>query len=287
MDNLGNKFKKLRKRKKINIYDACENITSKSSLQRWENGQGEMSIEKVFKLLDRIHIQPKEYVDDLVGHSKLSIYTQKVAMNYQKNDISALKRDAIFLLQAYQANKENIQVFFQAAIACNFYMDLSNENLFKNYEDIVRLKAKFLFIESWTRENVVFFANTQLLIPAEDVYKISRSLYSYLFDHNQVNKFYTMAVNALLNAVFVLFKKRDIKHANRLLENIKTLNLPDELTNEIIRINYADAISDFINKKSILKINMLLSGLKLAGLEKLASDYKLGFSQFKEIYVQQ
>ncbi|WP_025080619.1 helix-turn-helix domain-containing protein [Lactobacillus hamsteri] len=50
---LGEKFRKLRKAKGINIYKAAEGITSKSSLQRWENGQGEMSIEKVMALLKK------------------------------------------------------------------------------------------------------------------------------------------------------------------------------------------------------------------------------------------
>lgn len=59
---LGEKFRELRKQQGISIIKVSEGITSASRLQRWENNKGEMSIEKVINLLNRINIRPNEFL---------------------------------------------------------------------------------------------------------------------------------------------------------------------------------------------------------------------------------
>ncbi|GAA3630465.1 Rgg/GadR/MutR family transcriptional regulator [Lactobacillus hamsteri] len=278
---LGEKFRKLRKAKGINIYKAAEGITSKSSLQRWENGQGEMSIEKVMALLKKVHVQPDEFVRSL---NDLKVYTKNVTVAYQNNDINELKDMASNLLNIYYLDHKNKKVFFQAAIACNYYMDFTNINLL-NKNDVLRLRAYFSSIKNWTRENIVIFGNVQLLLDGEYVYATARSLLSCLIDNKNDDDFINkMAVTSLLNAVFVLIKKKSIKKACKLLTQIKHLKCINELHFSQIRIKYAEKVFSCIKRKNTQEMDDFLADLKSIGLIQQANDFALGFSQMKNIY---
>lgn len=274
---LGKKFRELRKNRKLSIESVAKGITSSSSLQRWESGEGSMPVEKVSQLLVKIHYQLEE-LDDI---NKLDVYIDDIEKAYQSNNVEMLKKLSLFLLKAYYTQPKDIHIFLQAAIACNYYMDFTNENLLSKSE-IIRLKARFTNIETWSEEDVFFFGNIQLLLSAYDVYKISRSLYSYLIDQNQTGAFYQMSVNTLVNSVFVLLKKKAFKQSDFLLNQVEKLKLSEEYVNEQIRINYAKTVFNYLKTGSTQKMEVFLSGLEQAGLKTAVTDFKRGFSQFKK-----
>ena len=56
-ETYGRKFRKLRKATKISSSKAAEAVgISRSKLERWERGEAGLDIEKVFKLLEVIHV---------------------------------------------------------------------------------------------------------------------------------------------------------------------------------------------------------------------------------------
>lgn len=276
---LGKKFKELRQSKKMSMDETVKGITSKSSLQRWESGKGSMSIKKVESLLERIHVQPSEF---LSGKDNLGIYTSKVETMYEKNDIEGLYHLAKKLLDEYELHPSNEKIFFQAAIASNYYMDFTNKNLLSQ-NNIFKLIIYFSSIEVWTEESVLFFGNIQLLIPTQNVYKFSRSLYSYLIEQKKSGTFYRMAINTLINSIFVLLKKLDFNNANSLLKQMKSLKLSKKYSSDLIRINYAETVFDYLKTGNTNKMNEFLTNLTAIGLVNEAENFKLGFLQFKKI----
>ncbi len=279
---LGEEFRKLRQKEKISMTEACKGITSQSSLQRWETGNGLMPIEKVSKLLSRIHIQPKEYVDDL-KISRLDIYTQDVEEAYAKNDLQELKKIAVSFLKRYYKKKNDVQLLFQTAIACNFYFDLSSINFFPD-EGKIRIKSYFNNINEWTAENVLLFANVQYLLSISDVYILSRSLLSYLIEQPNTNRFYVMSIDTILNAIFVLIKRRDADRAYQLLKQIKELQLPEKYASEIIRMRFMQTLIEYINNNDSLAFQELAQNLNSLGFNKQAKDFEFAFNQIKKIY---
>lgn len=87
----GPKFRELRKLNNINIIDASKGITSKSSLDRWEKGNDNLSFSKIIELLQRIHIQPIEFLGSDIP-SMLSALYQQSMIAYYNNDIDTLKK---------------------------------------------------------------------------------------------------------------------------------------------------------------------------------------------------
>lgn len=62
-NNLGYKYRLIRKSKQISLKSAAHDITSVSHLSDWENGKTLMDIELVLQLLERINIEPYDFFD--------------------------------------------------------------------------------------------------------------------------------------------------------------------------------------------------------------------------------
>lgn len=278
---LGQKFRELRKAQRKSIKEMAGGITSYSSLRRWENGEGEMPINKVMQLLDKLHIQTGEL---LSNSANLDIYTIGVEEAVKNNDVETLARLAHKLLDLHYEAVDSSRVFFQAAIACNFYMDFTNTNLMQK-TDLLRLRAHFLNIEDWTQENVLLFANTQLLLSAEDIYQIARSLFSFLVgkENSSDKDFYRLSVNALVNAIPCLIKKRDFRNAKFILKQVKILKLSPRYLYERLRVNYFEILLNYLDTKNANEMNRFLSGLDTVGLHDIRKEFDLGFSQFKRM----
>ena len=192
------------------------------------------------------------------------------------------KKIAKELLKFHYDNPKNQKCFFQTAIACNFFMDAANKQLMLQ-DDLLRLQFYFISIEKWSQENALLFANTQYLLSDQTIYVVSRSLYSELIDLDPKGAFYYLALNALLNAVFVLLKKQSFKNAEFILHQLKKLDLPDKYADEKIRINYADTVFAYLKTGSTQEMNIFLDGLKAIGLKNKIAEFKLGFEQFKRL----
>lgn len=276
---LGKKFRDLRKSKGMTIKAVSKDITSPSSLQRWEKGQGEMSIEKIEKLLNKLHIQSDELIDN---SDILDIYTIAVEKAVKENDVASLKRITEKLLEYYYADMGNDQLFFEAAIACNFYMDFSNVCLFKK-SDLLRLESYFSRVEIWTQEDILLFANTELLMSPQNIYLNSRKIYSKLVETSDNFSYRYLAVNALISAIFCLIKKQSYKEAEFVFKRVKAIDLSDKYLDEIIRINYLDTLFEYLKTDDLSKMNVFLTGLRNTGLESKAKEFELGFSQFLKL----
>lgn len=65
-NNLGNKYRLIRKGKNINLQVAADRITSVSHLSEWENGKASMDADMLLRLLNRINIEPYDFLIRMV-----------------------------------------------------------------------------------------------------------------------------------------------------------------------------------------------------------------------------
>ena len=86
----GRQFRKMRKSKHINLINACGNITSKSSLARWENGADNLSWNQVINLLTYNHIQLAEFIRKSASKN-LDELLNPIAVAYNANQVPILK----------------------------------------------------------------------------------------------------------------------------------------------------------------------------------------------------
>lgn len=277
--NFGQQFRKIRKDKKIILSQAADGITSKSHLARWETGQDDMQVGVLLKLLERIHIQPEEF---FLGNEQIDLYTytNEISTLYLQNKLEILKRLSQYAMSKYVKNPNKENNFFKSAIAANFYMDLTNINLFSK-ENCKILSLRFKKLTAWYIEDVLLFGNTQLLLNENEIYIDTRSLVSSYFDNPRMP---STILNTVLNSIFALLKKHSIREAERLLKIIKERQLPQQYAFEKIRIQFMGKLISYINNHNDKDIYDFLQNLRDLQLTEQADGMEFAFSQIEKLY---
>ncbi|WP_367396696.1 hypothetical protein [Lactobacillus helveticus] len=124
----------------------------------------------------------------------------------------------------------------------------------------------------------MLFGNVQLLLDADSVYKLSRSLASKIYDEDLIA---IQTSNTLLNAVVVLIKKKHVKEAQLVLNVITKLNIsPIDLLTKV-RIKYMQVLLNYIDTDNEYEISQFLNSLED---EYLKESWKFATAKIKEIY---
>ncbi|WP_367302398.1 hypothetical protein [Lactobacillus helveticus] len=124
----------------------------------------------------------------------------------------------------------------------------------------------------------MLFGNVQLLLDADIVYKLSRSLASKIYDEDLIA---IRTSNTLLNAVVVLIKKKHVKEAQLVLNVITKLNIsPIDLLTKV-RIKYMQVLLNYIDTDNEYEISQFLNSLED---EYLKESWKFATAKIKEIY---
>lgn len=169
------------------------------------------------------------------------------------------------------------EALIKSAIALNFYFDLSGQDL-SDDEYKKALAEQFVGIKHWFKKEIILFANIQLLLNSEEVYKLSRSLISEVHNQDLVS---VVTSNTLLNAVFVLVKDKQPDKAKVILNTTSKLNYSknDLLTN--VRIKFMNALLAYIDTHKKYVISQFLDSLEDKNLKE---SYTFAFLQIKYIY---
>ncbi|MBP2058720.1 Rgg/GadR/MutR family transcriptional activator [Lactobacillus colini] len=277
-NQIGLRFKEIRKKKHLSLKQVSEGITSIARLSRWENGltNDGMPIEIVEKLIKRLNISYDELLSKQYKYSISIMY--QVRKLYKNNDIDGLKSLTDQLLSQYRNGKIEI---LPSAVAANFYLDLTGKS-----RDSVMTKTELLelskycrYLKVWTIDETIIFSNVQLLLEPDLVYMLSRELISTMHEKG----FYTnYAIISLLNAAFVLIKSKKVEYARKI---ICILNSLDDIVDYKYNLEFLNDIIFFIDHHDSSRLDSLFLELEsLTKYKQLKSDYKFAFSQVKQIY---
>ncbi|MBD5429944.1 helix-turn-helix transcriptional regulator [Lactobacillus sp.] len=275
--SIGHNFRKLRESKGFSGPEVCDGIAAKSTLSRWENGKSNLSVNLFYKFLDRIHATPE---DVMPQKEDISDFIDSVSLLFMHNDIKGLYEKAKQSLVMYSQSKTDKDLLC-AAMASNFYFDLTNINLIDNSfkEDI---SSKVRKIKSWQESDLILFANTQFLLDASLIYRLARELASFDFEKEVVP---TMEMETLLNSIYTLIRKKDVMRAKKLFRSVKQLEY--SLNNQSIEYKekFYDLLLHYIDRPNPIKIKQFLTSISNSRSgNQLAADLNFSFQQVREIY---
>lgn len=283
---IGPKFKEIRRKEHISQDYLCEKvkITSSSALSRWENGEQGLPVEAVDKLLKVMHLS---YSELIVSESDRKEIFNEIELFYQSNDNDKLKEITQELLSQFNNESEEFQkeeLLIEAAVAANYYLDLSGEDLTDNsfkkslIEQFKSIRPNHNeYIKQWRKRDVIVFGNTQLLLDSKTIFDLSRSLASYVYEEKMVSH---RVSSTLLNAVFILIKKKDVYHAQKLLNLTKHLNFATSDTLAVNRIKFHTCLINYINTRNEYQVNQFIKSIE----QQLQPDFDLAFNQVRRIY---
>ena len=226
MTSIGEKFRKLRKEQNITLVQASKGICDPSNLSRWENGKITLEFNKVLALLNHIHVTPT----DFINYAKLK-QENEIPQEYieaiDKEDNAQIKTLALKQLKIYHT-KRKIYDLYLAIILCNQYLLITGENLLP-FQDQMHLYTYLSKTTIWTSWDLSFFGNCVFMIKPDKVYAIAMNvLHNHSLADQDVNNLMVM-LGILGDATISLIFRKDVIHAQKLLNEIKAIEMPHYL----------------------------------------------------------
>ncbi|MGQ5709712.1 Rgg family transcriptional regulator [Lactobacillus sp. PSON] len=278
-NSLGINFRKIRNSKHVSLENAAQGITTTTRLSNWELGNlsDGMPIEIVNQLLDRLNISYDELVQ---GKIRGTNFTEIVSKFYQSNNTHELKKLTLDCLKQYQKT-DLIAALLKAAIADNFYFDLTGKDLFSTNEK-TKVELYLSQITIWSYKDIQLFANVQLLLKPQMVYNLSRSLISTVYEDEEASNIVAVA---LLNAIFTLIKNKKLTFAKELLAPTTKIKFSKYNYLVALRIKFMYALISYIEQHNFQNIEILFNNMKtFPEYDQLLTDFKFAFKQIQKIY---
>lgn len=271
----GEKFRTIRQNRNKSLRMISSNITSKSSLDRWEQGQDNLSFNQVLLLLNKLNIRPDELIEN--GLSEETIQTIREIETAYIND------DTAYLLKICNKQDEQIlseQDFLKVALACNCYLELTGKNVFTKINQR-RLTNYFYKIENWYYEDIMNFGNTAQLLDSSVIFRISSNIINYVKYAELSDKDnYRIIFNTLLNASYNLLKL-DTNLAEKLISRFNIDLIPQKYAFERIRYNFMLMLFKYLKDHDDSQIKYELNFLKMNKLDLLYDTLEYAFEQIK------
>ncbi|WP_345739784.1 MULTISPECIES: hypothetical protein [Lactobacillus] len=197
-----------------------------------------------------------------------------------RSKVQELKDYTNELLSAYYQENDNYlrsEYLIRVANAANYYMDLTETDL-TDKEFKAELTQCFKNINYLFEKEIILFGDVQLLLDTTTVYRLARELASKMYGRDLV----TMSVSiTLLNAVFVLIKRKATDEARKVLNATCQLNFSTNDLLTVTRIKFLKTLLNYIDSGKEYQIMQFLNSLEN---KQLKESWTFAFQQIKDIY---
>ena len=214
MKNLGKVFKELRESRKISLRKATGGRFSASLLSRFENGQSEISAQKLFVALESIHAN----VEDLLflardfHHDANSEFRNQLFKAVNPKDLTSLHTLYQREYQQIPFSKDK-QEHILNAILIKSYMKAIDETITLTSEE-ERVLYDYLFsVEIWGLYELSFFSSCSPLLSVQLLTKYTREMLRKSDFLQGVGKNRNMMHTLLLNGFMACIEVDDFTNA--------------------------------------------------------------------------
>lgn len=276
----GSKYRKIRKDKNITLEKACDGITSRSSLSRWENGEDNLSYNIVLDLLKKLDLQAIEFFEEKNCLEVKSEVNQiiKFYFNREAEKIYEKFEDA----KELENNGLKEKYFFLKMVAANYYKGLKEIDLATEREKN-RVTNFFYNVSHWSLKELFYFENVVGIFKPKDLYKLASAimLVSSSYD-GKTEKWYEACINTLVNSIYILIKE-DIKLALKLLKKMRE-NF-DKFSMELeAKLKFEEELIKYILVGDKSGIEKILAFLELSNMRKIEKRAKYALQQIEDRY---
>ena len=214
MKNLGKVFKELRESRKISLRKATGGRFSASLLSRFENGQSEISAQKLFAALENIHANVEEllFLARDFHHDANSEFRNQLFKAVNPKDLTSLHTLYQREYQKIPFSKDN-QEHILNAILIKSYMKAIDETITLTSEE-ERVLHDYLFsVEIWGLYELSFFSSCSPLLSVQLLTKYTREMLRKSDFLQGVGKNRNMKHTLLLNGFMACIEVDDFTNA--------------------------------------------------------------------------
>ncbi|GHN15850.1 helix-turn-helix domain-containing protein [Lactobacillus delbrueckii] len=268
----GQYFKRLRNYKKMTLGEAAKDITSSPTLSRWENGVDDIRLKKFLALLDRVDITPREFFayTEVQGNLDNSYYDE-LQLLVQQKDGQRLHQIFLRQISSFHQTKDP-DILGKAVAAANSYFSLTKINCLTD-ADLKSFKDLLLDSEYLDFKSLLFLENSVYLIDCDLLISYNSKVIHQLSHLEQVDyELYLNAWTALTNIVFSLIQQKQNSVASHILNQLLTIDLPQQMAAFKIRIVFLKKLLAYRESGDDREINAYLKSLTEIGLSNLVSE---------------
>ena len=214
MKNLGKVFKELRESRKISLRKATGGRFSASLLSRFENGQSEISAQKLFAALENIHANVEEllFLARDFHHDANSEFRNQLFKAVNPKDLTSLHTLYQREYQKIPFSKDK-QEHILNAILIKSYMKAIDETVTLTSEE-ERVLHDYLFsVEIWGLYELSFFSSCSPLLSVQLLTKYTREMLRKSDFLQGVGKNRNMMHTLLLNGFMACIEIDDFTNA--------------------------------------------------------------------------
>lgn len=277
---IGEKYKELRKEQSITLTQAAKGICATSNLSRWENGKITLEFNKVLALLSRIHVNPTEFIGyaDIEQENDLP---KELLTAIKDEDTNKIKKLVHTYLDKYHKKRNNDDLYL-AVILCNQYLLIKGENLLP-FPDQMHLYTYLSKITLWSNYSLGFFGNCVFMIKTDRVYAIAMTILNnqdlIQKDTSSIDLISMMGV--LSDATISLIFRKDTTHAQKLLDALQGVKLPQYLEFFKVTLTFLQKILQYLKTKDENLVLSFISNIQGIGMAKAANTFKDIFEKVK------
>lgn len=268
----GQYFKRLRNYKKMTLGEAAKDITSSPALSRWENGVDDIRLKKFLALLDRVDITPREFFAYTKVQGNLdNSYYDELQLLVQQKDGQRLHQIFLRQISSFHQTKDP-DILGKAVAAANSYFSLTKINCLTD-ADLKSFKDLLLDSEYLDFKSLLFLENSVYLIDCDLLISYNSKVIHQLSHLEQVDyELYLNAWTALTNIVFSLIQQKQNSVASHILNQLLTIDLPQQMAAFKIRIVFLKKLLAYRESGDDREINAYLKSLTEIGLSNLVSE---------------
>ncbi|MGN1284247.1 MAG: helix-turn-helix domain-containing protein, partial [Candidatus Limosilactobacillus intestinavium] len=248
MTSIGKKYQKLRKEQSITLKEAAAGICAASNLSRWENGKISLEFNKVLALLSRIHISPTEFI----GYAEIKQeydFPKELIKPLEDEDTNEIEQLINTYLDKYHQKRNNYDLHI-IVILCNQYLLMTGKNLLP-FPDQMHLYTYLSKITLWSTYDLSFFGNCVFMIKTDKVYAVAMNILNNqdLIKKNTSSIGLISMMGVLGDAIISLIFRKDTIRAQKLLEALKRVELPQYLEFFSVTLTFLEKIIQFLKTK--------------------------------------
>lgn len=281
MKNLGKVFKELRESRKISLRKATGGRFSASLLSRFENGQSEISAQKLFVALENIHANVEELLFLARGFHQdaYSEFRNRIVEAIDPQDLTSLRTIYQREYQQLPFSKDKQQHILNA-ILIKSYMKAIDETVTLTSEE-ERVLHDYLFsVEIWGHYELLFFSSCSPLLSVQLFTKYSREMLRKSDFLQGVGKnrnmMHTLLINALGGALGGIYNIFLLNHSLLDFSYKDALFILQLITLLAVIISSLTG-NDYFGKQSLPRLMMWVTlGASLVGLSNLLNQVLLG-----------
>ena len=276
--HLGEKFKMLRKQRRLTLKNISKTTCSIACLSEFENGKSSIATDILLHLLFDMLVDPSEFFDYTQLSQNTFIENAKIDLQnaVSANNTEEILKYAYSFEQKYLSTHSYIYhiIYMDLALLCN---TISRDSINENEELFIKeLTDYFVSIEFWTVIDIGLFGNIAEYFTSPILIIIFKEL-AHQLSETPISGRDRVIIDTMINCYFIICKRRDKAEAHYMHSFFKKLLLSNEFMNQIILIKFSDIIYQYLwcDKQSAEKeVNSFIDAISYIQSDTEALEWK-------------